>query len=115
MATNQEVAGDNTDAAAASANAVILNGTPTTEDDEDEDDNIEKVDMPQNEPTEIINVDAESDGEQNQEEQYEKPVDTLSQNQDNVPNTTYMLVITDFDATADDNTSGDNPNGAVKV
>ena len=71
--------------------------------------------MPQNETIEIINVDAESDGGKNQEDQYENPVDTLSQNQDNVPNTTTTSVITAVDDTSDEHTAGGNPNGAVQV
>ena len=111
VATPQEVAGNNAAEAAASANAVILHGNPTTEDDKSEDDNIKEVDMPQNDPTEIINVDAGSDGKNPQEEQDENPVDTLSQNQDNVPNTNAMPVIT----AVNDCTAGDNPNDAVEM
>ena len=66
VATTQEVAGDNAAATAASSNAGILHGTPTADDDKSEDNDIEEVDMPQNEPTELINVDAGINGEENQ-------------------------------------------------
>ena len=115
VSTPQEMAGNNAVADSASANAGILHGNPTADDDKDEEDDIEEVDMPQNEPKEIINVDVGSDGEQKQEGQDENPVDTSSQNQDNVPNTTYIPVITDVDDTAYDRTAEDNPNGAVEV
>ena len=108
------MAGDNAAVAAASANAGILHGTPTANKDKDEDDNIKEVEMPQNEPAEIINVDAGRNGEQNQEVKDENPVNTSSQNQD-VPYTTAMSVIPAVDDTADDRTSGDNPNSAVEV
>ena len=111
VATPQKVAGDNSAAAAVSANAGILHGTPTADDDEAEDDDIKEVDMPQNEPTELINVDAGSNEEQNQEDQDESPVDTLSQSQENVSNTTDMPGITAFN----DRTAGDNPNGTVEM
>ena len=67
--------------------------------------------MPPNEPTELINFDAGSDGEHNQEDQDANPVNTLSQIQDNIPNTIDIP-----DTTAIDNrTAGDNPNGAVEM
>ena len=93
-------------------------GTPesaTGDNNKDEDDNIEEVDITQSDPTEIINVDAGSDGEQNQKYQDENPVNTSSQNQDNVPDTNAMPVITSVDDKADDCTYGDNPNGTVEV
>ena len=57
----QDVAGDNAAAATTISNSGILHGIPTAEDDEAEDDSIKEVDMPQNEPTELINVNAGSD------------------------------------------------------
>ena len=47
MATPQKVAGDNSAAAAVSANAGILHGTPTADDNKADDNDIEEVDMPQ--------------------------------------------------------------------
>ena len=111
MAANQEVAGDNAAAAAASANENILHGTSTANDDKNDDNNTKEVDMPPNEPTELINVYAWSDGYHNQEEQDENPVDKLYQNQDNITNTTAMPDTTDIN----DRTAGDNPNGAVEM
>ena len=51
VAAPQEVAGDNSAAAAASANANILHGTSTTNDEKNEDNDIKDVDIPENEPT----------------------------------------------------------------
>ena len=111
MATPQEAARDNVAAAGASANKGILHGTLTDDNNEAEDDDIEEVDMPQNDPTELINVDAGSNEEQNQEDQDGSPVDTLSQSQENVSNTTAMPVIT----AVNNRTAENNPNGAVKM
>ena len=111
VAAHQEVEEDNAAVDAISANANILHGTSTANDDENEDNNIEEVYIPPNDPTELINVNAGSDGDHNQEERDEKPVDTLSQNQDNIPNTPAMPDITAID----DRTAGDNPNGAVEI
>ena len=61
--------------------------------------------------SEIINIDAGSDGDHIQEDQDENPVDTLSQNQYNIPNTTDMQVTTNID----DCTAGYNPNGDVEM
>ena len=108
MDAPQEVEGDNS---AASANANILHGTSTANDKKNEDNNIEEVDIPPNEPTELINVDSGSDRDHNQEEQDDNPVDNLSKNQDNIPNTTAIPVTTAID----DYTAGDNPNGAVEM
>ena len=80
VAAPQKVSGDNAATAAASANANILHGTSTDNDDKNKYDDIEEVDITPNEPIELINVDARSDGYHNQEEQDENPVDTLSQN-----------------------------------
>ena len=111
MAAPQEVSEDNASAAAASANANILHGTSTANDDENDDNNTEEVDMPPNEPTELINVYAWSNGYHNQEEQDGNPVDKLYQNQDNITNTTAMPDTTDIN----DRTAGDNLNGAVEL
>ena len=62
----QEVEGDNS---AASANVNILYGTSTTNNEENGENDIEEVDIPPNEPTKHINVDAGIRGDQNQEEQ----------------------------------------------
>ena len=101
MATPQEAARDNVAAAGASANKGILHGTLTDDNNEAEDDDIEEVDMPQNDPTELINVDAGSNGIKNKEEKDKNPVDTSPD----------MPVIT----AVDDRTDGNNTNGAVEM
>ena len=111
VAAPQEVAGDNAAAAAASANANILHGTSTSNDDKYKDSDIEEVDITPNDPTGHINVDAESDGDHNQQDKDENPVYTLSQNQENIPNKTAIPVTTAIN----DRTAGDNPNGAVDM
>ena len=99
---NLEVTRYNAVAAAASDNENILHGTSTATDNKNEDNNIKEVDIPPNEPTELINVDVGSNGDHNQEQQDENPVD---------PNTTAMPDTTDIN----DRTDGDNPNGAVEM
>ena len=111
VAAPQEVAGDNATAAAASTNANILHGTSTANYDKNENNNIKEVGIYPNDPTELINVDAGSDGDHKKEEHYDNPVDTLYQNQNNTPNTTSIPVTTAFDNCI----AGDNPNGAVEM
>ena len=108
VAAPKEVAGYNAAAAATSANANILHDTSTTNNNENEYNDIGEVHItPPNQPTELISVNAGSDGDHNQEDQDENPVDTLSQNQDTtaMPDTTAI----------NDRTAGDNPNGAVEM
>ena len=94
-----------------SANANILHGTPTANNDEKEDNDIEEVDMPQTSQHNLSMLMQGAMGTKRKEEQDENPVDTLSQNQDNAPNTTAMPVIT----AVDDQTTGDKPNGTVEM
>ena len=58
MAISQEVAGDNAAAAAASVIANILHGTSTANDNRNKDINIKELDIPPNDPTELIKFDA---------------------------------------------------------
>ena len=84
-----------------------------------EDNDIEEADILPNDPTELINVDAGRDGEHNQEQQDENPVNTLSQNQDNIPNTTEDNIpnttAMPFTTAINNRTSGDKPNGDVEM
>ena len=66
MAALQEVEGDNTAPAASSANANVLHVTSTPNEKNNEGNDIKDVNIPPNEPTEPINIDAGS-GDENEE------------------------------------------------
>ena len=123
--TDQEVSNDKTMAAGASTNAGIEHGTPYNDGMEgtttplladNDDDNIKEVDMPGNEPTEIIDddTDDETNGEQ-EDPTDQNPGDNSSQKQDGVSNTAYDTPATDEEDTTKDHVAGDNSKGSIKV
>ena len=124
-ATDQEVENENTMDARASENSGIVHGTPHTDGMEgtapplladDENDDIKEVDMPENEPAEIIDVDADdaTDGDLKYPTD-ENPGDNPYQNQDGVSNTEENIATVDDKYTTKDRAAGDKPKGSIKV
>ena len=112
-------------AAGVSVNSGILHGTPNTDDTEgtalpllanDNYDNINEVDIQENDPAEIIdvNTDNKTDGEK-EYPTYENPGDNPSENQDGVSNTAYYTAAKYSEDTTKNRAAGDNPEGSIKV
>ena len=103
--TDQEVENENTMDAGASSNSCIVNGTHHTYgmegtvlsplSDSAADDEFKEVDIPENDPEEIIDVNADdvTDGEQ-EDPTDENPGDNPIQNQDGVSNTADVTAAT---------------------
>ena len=125
-ATDQEVENDNIMVTRSSYNAIIVHGTFHNDGIEGtaspqlaaaaDDDDIKEVDMPENEPAEIIDVsDDDATYEEQEDPTDENPGDNLSQNQDGVSNTADVTAATDSKDTTKDRSDGDNLEGNIKV
>ena len=124
--TDQEVENDNTMDAGDSSNAGILHGNTHTDGMEGTApplmaaattyDKIKEVDMPENEPAEIINVDTDDATYGDQEYPTDNNTDeNPSQNQDGVSNTEYFIAVTADKDINKDRADRDNSEGSIKI
>ena len=125
-ATDQEVENDNIMVTRCSYNAIIVHGTFHNDGIEGtaspqlaaaaDNDDIKEVDMPENEPAEIINVDTDDATYGDQEYPTDNNTDeNPSQNQDGVSNTEYFIAVTADKDINKDRADRDNSEGSIKI
>ena len=116
---------DNTMSVGDSVNEVIVHATPHTDGtegttppqlDDGNNNNIREVDMPENQPAEIIDVDADDTADGQQEDPTgDNPGENTYQNQDGVYNTTDVIAATAAEDMTKYRAAGDNPEGSIEV